>query len=92
MFLLLVIVMLWGSMSSFAEAQTTQSTYDIVLAAKACSNTKVSQSIECNYKVGKGLYFTIAGVGEPDAGDFYEVFLRWRFLCHFRNHAWVRDR
>jgi hypothetical protein len=84
MFLVLAIFMFLGSAPDWAAAAMAPSTYDIVLAAKACSSTKVSQSIECNYKVGKDLYFTIAGVGEPDAGvtfmkssydgDFYASF------------------
>ncbi len=44
-----------------------QSTYELVLAGKSCEEG-VSQGIDCEYKVGRSLYFSIDGIGMPDTG------------------------
>lgn len=58
-------------------------TYEIVVAGKSCTESS-TQSIDCDYKVGSTLEFTIAGIGQPDTGvtfmkssfdgDFYASF------------------
>ena len=66
-------------------ADTTQSTFDLVLSGKSCKAGSTSaQTIHCDYKVGTGLHFSIDGVGDDDAGitfvrssfdgDFYATF------------------
>lgn len=47
------------------------STYDVVVAGSTCSQAQMpyqnSAQLSCNYTVGSGLKFEIAGVGQPDA-------------------------
>lgn len=65
------------------------STYDLVIQGSRCAQSTVpyqsSAQLECSYKVGTGLRFTIAGVGQDDAAitvdhadgldsDFYFTF------------------
>jgi hypothetical protein len=45
------------------------STFDIVQKARACSRSAIdSTQTDCEYKVGKSLRFSVAGVGTDDAG------------------------
>jgi hypothetical protein len=50
-----------------SNAQTSDSTYDAVIAGKQCQEDK-NQSLSCSYKVGNSLYIEIAGIGSPDTG------------------------
>jgi hypothetical protein len=44
-------------------------TYDAVVRGMKCTQSAVAKGqLECVYRVGKSLVFTIAGVGETDAG------------------------
>jgi hypothetical protein len=44
-------------------------TYAAVLRGRRCAQVgAVERRTDCEYRVGKGLEFVIAGVGEPDAG------------------------
>ena len=61
--LLIAVIALSESVSLMAATTT----YDEVVKGKTCKSS-VSQSIECDYKVGASLVVTIAGVGEPYAG------------------------
>src|SRR3989338_9953619 len=47
---------------------SAQSTYELVVAGKSCEASETTQNIDCDYKVGKGLHFGVAGIGLPDAG------------------------
>lgn len=61
-----------------------KSSYDVVLAGKSCQTGTWDQSLSCEYVVGTGLKFVIAGIGQPDAAvtfmkssfdeDFYATF------------------
>ena len=61
-----------------------KSSYDLVLAGKRCQTGTWDQTLSCEYVVGTGLAFAIAGIGQPDAvvtfmkssfdGDFYATF------------------
>lgn len=73
------------SVTVWATTETISSTLDIVKTARSCKSTdSASQKIECDYKIGKDLHITIAGIGDPDAGitfmkssfdgDFYGSF------------------
>lgn len=65
-------------------AYAGESTYEIVLAGKTCKDRSVVQYISCEYKVGKGLHFSIDAIGQPDTGitfvkcsmdgDFYATY------------------
>jgi hypothetical protein len=65
------------------NAAGSPSVYELTLKGKACEHTS-HQSLECNYRVGKSLYVSIAGIGQPDTGiafmksdfdgDFYAQF------------------
>jgi hypothetical protein len=65
------------------SASADRRTYEIVVSGTSCTETS-TQSIDCQYKVGKDLEFTIAGIGQPDTGvtfmkssfegDFYASF------------------
>jgi hypothetical protein len=60
------------------------SSYDFVLAGKKCETGTWDQTLSCEYTVGTGLKFAIAGIGQPDTavsfeksssdGDFYASF------------------
>lgn len=67
------------------RAQPSLSTYDQVAKGKACNNGKVEAGQwDCDYRVGKSLRFSIAGVGTRDPaivfaksdieGDYYGAF------------------
>jgi hypothetical protein len=61
-----------------------KSSYELVLAGKECKTGTWDQTLSCEYKVGSGLKFVIAGIGQPDTavtfmkssfeGDFYASF------------------
>jgi hypothetical protein len=61
-----------------------KSSYELVLAGKKCETSRWDQTLSCDYTVGAGLQFTIAGIGQPDTavtfmkssfdGDFYATF------------------
>ncbi len=49
------------------------STFDAVTAGRSCSqSTAEPGTMECQYRVGTSLQFTIAGVGLPDAGIAFD--------------------
>jgi len=50
-----------------AALAAEQSSYDLVLAGKKCE-TGTNQTLSCEYTVGAGLKFAIAGIGQPDTG------------------------
>jgi hypothetical protein len=64
--------------------QSRSRTHDVVVSGMTCKQQGSSNSLECAYRVGRSLYFTIAGVGDPDAGitfmsssfdgDYYATF------------------
>lgn len=66
-----------------ANSASADLTYEIVVTGKSCTETS-TQSIDCQYKVGKDLEFLISGIGQPDTGvtfmkssfegDFYASF------------------
>jgi hypothetical protein len=43
-----------------------KSSYELVLAGKECETGTWDQTLSCEYKVGAGLKFVIAGIGQPD--------------------------
>ncbi len=43
------------------------SVYEMVVAGKECKES-TTQSISCQYKVGKSLHISIDGIGDPDTG------------------------
>ena len=61
-----------------------KSSYDVVLAGKRCQTEAWNQTLSCEYVVGTGLKFAIAGIGQRDTavtfmkssfdGDFYATF------------------
>jgi hypothetical protein len=61
LFISLVIFM---SLVQFVWAEN--SAYEDTLSGKRCKET--NQQINCNYKVGKDLEFSIDGIGLPDTG------------------------
>jgi hypothetical protein len=60
-----------------------KSTYDQVIEGKSCQESR-TQSLDCKYKVGKDLFISIPGIGQPNTGvtflksdwngDFYATF------------------
>lgn len=59
------------SRSAASGATDSLSAYDAVARGSSCSQFDAGQSgtqLNCEYTVGAGLKFDIAGVGEPDAG------------------------
>ena len=53
-----------------AIAQPASVTYDAVVRGMTCKQSTVPTSgdqLNCEYRVGQGLEFVIAGVGQPDA-------------------------
>lgn len=51
------------------EAQAPPSTVDVVVAGMTCRQSAITAgAMNCEYVVGKGLKFSIAGVGQEDAG------------------------
>jgi hypothetical protein len=76
-----------GAMLCVLSAPTLsgeKSSYDVVLAGKRCQTETWNQTLSCEYVVGTGLKFAIAGIGQPDTavtfmkssfdGDFYATF------------------
>ena len=71
--------------ASFCSSQAfaAPSTYEITVKGKTCQESS-GQLIECDYKIGKSLHISIAGLGQPDTGvsfmrsdfdgDFYATF------------------
>jgi hypothetical protein len=56
-----------------ASPQPTNSTYDAVVAGMSCKQQSSGQ-LDCDFRVGKSLRFTIAGVGLDDAAiTFFKV-------------------
>ena len=51
-------VFLWATIC----AAESPSTYEIVLSGKVCKESS-TQTLSCEYKVGKGLHFSIDGIG-----------------------------
>jgi hypothetical protein len=43
-----------------------QSTYEVVLKAKSCSEW--NQQTNCDYKIGSSFWLSISGIGQPDTG------------------------
>ena len=61
------------------EPQSSASTgavYDLSVRGTSCKESRAAGGIECTYRVGKDLEFSIAGIGDPDAGI---VFVRSNF-------------
>ncbi len=59
---------------SAITAQPEQSVANTVAGAMSCKQQRNSSQMDCSYKIGVGLHFEIAGVGQPDAGvTFYKV-------------------
>lgn len=50
-----------------SHALAVDSTYNTAVAGKKCSEGQ-NQSLSCSYRVGKGLFVEIAGIGSPDTG------------------------
>jgi hypothetical protein len=65
------------------QAFAASSTYELTVKGKTCQESH-GQLIECDYKIGKSLHISIAGLGQPDTGvsfmrsdfngDFYATF------------------
>ena len=78
-FLVLSILLL-----TVTDLYAQQSTFDVVMSGKVCTVSKNNQQIDCEYRVGNGLHFTIAGIGLPDTaitfmqssfeGDYYATY------------------
>ena len=61
-----------------------RSSYDLVLEGRKCETGTWDQTLSCEYAVGTGLKFAIAGIGQPDTavtfmkssfdGNFYATF------------------
>lgn len=59
---------------STIAAQPEQSIANTVAEGMSCKQQRNSSQMDCSYKVGTGLHFEIAGIGQPDAGvTFYKV-------------------
>lgn len=55
-------------------AQPSESVLHEATEGMSCKQQRNSSQMDCSYKVGTGLHFEIAGVGQPDAGvTFYKV-------------------
>ena len=55
--------------TSVLAAQRPRSTIDVVVAGMTCRQSAITAgSMNCEYSVGSGLKFSIAGVGQEDAG------------------------
>lgn len=71
------------SVVAYGNAFGSPSVYELTLKGRACEDSS-RQSLECRYRVGKSLYVSIAGIGQPDTGiafmksdfngDFYAKF------------------
>lgn len=58
-----ILITLFFQACCFAE----ESTYDLILKGKKCEEG-YSQQLDCSYKIGKGFWLSLAGVGISDAG------------------------
>lgn len=68
---------------SSSQVFSAPSIYELTIKGKTCQESS-GQSIDCDYKVGKSLHISIAGLGQPDTGvtfmksdfdgDFYATF------------------
>lgn len=75
---LLVALLLIGT--SVQASPSRPSTHDAIVAGMACKQNSFG-SLECEYRVGRSLYFAVIGVGDKDAaitfyassfdGDYY---------------------
>ncbi len=75
---LLAILLSWSSLSV-----AVSSTHEATLEGKKCKEV-TAQSLQCEYRIGKSLYISINGIGDPDTGvsfmksdfngDFYGTF------------------
>lgn len=57
------------AVSATAAAAEDTPTYDLVVAGMTCKQSPLSneRQLDCYYRIGRGLAFTIAGVGQLDA-------------------------
>ena len=82
-----IVSILLGTAVLSVQSSTSQrsSTFDVVEKARACSRSTIDpEQTDCEYRVGKALRFSIAGVGAVDAGivfaksdidgDYYAAF------------------
>jgi hypothetical protein len=72
-------------LSAQSSSSRRLSTFDVVEKARVCSRSTIDpEQTDCEYRVGKALRFSIAGVGAVDAGivfaksdvdgDYYAAF------------------
>jgi hypothetical protein len=74
----------FASIGLLSASAAGASTYDAVIAGKKCTEEKPSQLMSCEYRIGKDLLISIAGIGQPDTGvtfmkanidgDYYATF------------------
>lgn len=62
----IVRVALAAMLFTVAGSAMAQSTYEATVRGKACSEA-ANQQVNCDYKIGKGFWLSIAGVGQSDA-------------------------
>ncbi len=55
------------SLAVRVSAEQGANTYRAVVAGMSCKQSSAGH-LECDYRVGRSLHFTIAGVGDGDAG------------------------
>jgi len=65
--LLMVVLLVALSPSLTAQGRTT---YDLVVAGMRCSQNSRGD-LECDYRVGRSLYFTIVAPGKPDGSIYF---------------------
>jgi hypothetical protein len=80
----LLVFTLFATPSVSVCADLSKSTYELVLAGKVCQEEQDNQQLNCDYRIGKDLHFTVVGVGLPDTGitfikssfegDFYATY------------------
>jgi hypothetical protein len=69
-----------------------KSSYDVVLEGKTCETYTWNQSLSCEYMVGTGLKFTIAGTGQLDtAVTFMKPSFDGDFYATFGPFTWLRN-
>lgn len=72
---------------SAGQVYAGHSTYELTVKGKTCQES-FSQTIECDYKIGKSFHISIAGLGQSDTGvtfmksDFYGDFYATFGLMH----------
>lgn len=59
---------LWSFCPPTLTAQEANPVVQAVTAGMVCKQNEGSRELDCEYRVGRDLYFTIAGVGASDAG------------------------